>query len=131
MSARHAYGHAQSLSWTRIDMLLFIYDHAIERIEAGVAAVTSGVGSEIIRCRQRAQQAILLIVDGLNVDTDHVAQQTLALCTHVLGQLATETPEAWTAAGGILRTLREGYQEVAAAARTAEAEGRVPAVVWP
>jgi len=130
MTGRSAYGRSKGLSWTRIDMLLHIYDRTIERMQEGISALDEGDLERVPTCRVQVQKGLLLIVDGLNVESSEAEQRILALCIFVMRQMATESQQEWQAACRILRTLRDGFREVAPAARDAEAQGIVPAIEW-
>ncbi|MCA9048697.1 MAG: flagellar protein FliS [Planctomycetaceae bacterium] len=126
MDPRLRYRESKVLSWTRIDMLLLIYEAAIEALDRGVAVLESGDQSQLSNVRFDAQRKILLIADGLAIDKDETAVRIMNICVFILDQLQTDSAENWRSCVKLLETLHEGFEAIAEDARKLEREGKIP-----
>ncbi len=129
MNPHQKYRRNSSYGWTRIDMLLHIYNHTINSLQNGADLLRSGSSvDELILARLDAQKKILLITDGLAVDQGGTAVQVMRLCVYALDQIQTDSVEAWESAAQVLSTVREGFEGIQGAARAAEQAGEIPAL---
>ncbi len=125
MNPRDRYRTASSFGWTRIDMLIHVYDHAIDSLRAGQRILQEEAG-DCIGARIDAQRKILLIADGLALDHGDTPMQILRLCVFALDQIRTDSADAWAAAARVLETVREGFLGIRDEARAAEHSGLIP-----
>ena len=128
MDPRLRYKTSQSLSWTRVDMLLLIYDQAVGALNEGARLLEEHQTQEFVSVSLRAQRALLMIAEGLRLDQGEIPMNVLRLCVFALDQVATRSPAAWRSAARVMMTIREGFQAIQEQARTAEYEGRIPAL---
>lgn len=130
MNPHQHYRRTSSWGWTRIDMLIHIYNHTINSLETGADMLQAGKSAEeMVAARLDAQKKILLISDGLAVEKDDTAISVMQLCVFALDQIQTDSVDAWRAAARVLSTVREGFVEVQETVRAAEQAGEIPPLV--
>lgn len=126
MNPHLKYRNAKANAWTRIDMLLVIYEAAIEALDRGIEILESQDHSDLLQARIDTQRRILLIAEGLSIDEDPTAAHIMKLCVFVLDQVQTDSPEQWKTSVQLIETLHEGFQEIADDARELERTGQIP-----
>ena len=126
MNPHLKYRNAKANSWTRIDMLLVIYEAAIEALDRGIAILESQDHSHLMHARIDAQRKVLLIAEGLSIDEDPTAAHIMNLCIFVLDQIQTDLLEQWKTSVKLIETLHQGFQEIADDARELERTGQIP-----
>ena len=124
MSKVKAYGQQVTIGgWTRIEMLLAIYDKAIESLalaqESKLADDEPGFASHMVS----AQKAVLAIHAGLKPDTDDVAFNVARLLHFVLGCIENDN---LADAIKILENMRDGFAAITDEANQLEADGQIP-----
>ncbi|MEO2019731.1 MAG: hypothetical protein ABGZ53_35810, partial [Fuerstiella sp.] len=80
MNPHLKYRNAKAIAWTRIDMLLVIYEAAIVALDHGIGILESQDHSELLHAQIDAQRKILLIAEGLFIDEDPTAVHIMNLC---------------------------------------------------
>ena len=128
MNPHLRYQQTQTLSWTRIDMLLTIYEHVVSALTEGAVLLEEGKPSQLIPIRIRAQKALLAVADGLDLEQGELPTQVLRLVVFALDQVRTDDPTNWRSAARVMNTLREGFAEIQDQARLAEYDGKIPAL---
>ena len=129
MNPHQHYRRSSSFGWTRIDMLIHVYNHAINSLRKGADVLArEGSPADVVEARIDAQRKVLLITDGLALDHGEVPVRILQLCVFILDQLQSDSVEAWKNAAKLLETVREGFLGVQDAARKAEQAGEIPAL---
>lgn len=130
MNPHQQYRRTSSWGWTRVDMLIHIYNHTINALEQGAELLERGASAdELLTVRLDAQKRILLISDGLAVDQGGTAVSVMQLCVFALDQIQTDSVDAWKSAASVLSTVREGFLEVQETLREAEHSGEIPPLV--
>lgn len=122
------YKQASSLAWTRIDMLLVVYDQAVLALDEGSRLLEENRTAELAPLRLRAMRTLLTIIDGLDLEKDELPKQIVRLVVFAIEQIRTPSPAAWRSAAAVIQTLREGFLEIQDQARRDEYEGRIPAL---
>jgi flagellar protein FliS len=128
MNPRHKYKATQAFSWTRIDMLLLIYDRAVATLNEGAGLLEQNRFTEIPPVSLKAMQSLLMIADGLDLEKGDLPSHVMRLVVFALDQISTPSPGAWRSAAAVMSKLREGFQEIQEQARRDEYEGRIPAL---
>jgi flagellar protein FliS len=128
MDPRSRYKSTQSLAWTRVDMLLLIYDQAVSSLTDGALLLEQNRTSELLPVSLKAQRALLMLAEGLRLDRGEIPTQVLRLCVYSLDQIRTESAPAWRSAAKVMATVRDGFRAIQDQARAAEYEGQVPAL---
>lgn len=128
MNPHLKYQSSSSLSWTRIDMLLVVYDKVIQSLQEGLRALAGNRPEELQLSRMGVQRSVLTIVDGLNLEVGDTPVQILRLCLFVLEQTRTNSAEAWRSSLQVMQTVQQGFEAIQQTAREAEYRGELPAL---
>lgn len=127
MNPYKAYQKAEpTAGWTRIDMLLALYDGAVERLDRAAAAVKAGTPEAAVPLLARVQLIVSELAAGVRVDVDEqLGPNYLRLYEFVADRL--RKPEAGRIADArkILATLREGFEAIREEARELERTGKL------
>jgi len=128
MNPYTAYQRQSSPVWTRIDMLLALFDAAIERTEQLLDAMARQDGSSVLRMRARAQLVVLGLWSGVHEKGGEVSANLVSLYQFSAQALADGGAEQVRGALRVLRTLREGFDGVQAEAIDLERNGLIPPI---
>jgi flagellar protein FliS len=128
MNPHLKYKTVQSYSWTRVDMLILVYDQAVSALSEGARLLEQNRGAELPAVKLRAMKTLLAIAEGLNLQKGELPIQVLRLVVFALDQVRIESAEAWRSAENVISTLRAGFLEIQDEARKDEYEGRIPAL---
>ena len=121
MSPLHTYQKQKLQSgWTRVEMLLQVYDHAIGCIEGCQAAIREKQPSNYSKHLLKAYKAILALHSGLKADEDEVAFNIARLLHFAIVCIEKKELEP---ALKILRDLRNSFAAIADEANSLEAQG--------
>jgi flagellin-specific chaperone FliS len=117
----------ETLGWTRIDMLLALYDKALERLDRAEAALRTGDTATAIPQLSKTQIIVTTLAAGVRVEVNPEANTNmLALYGFVVNELARASVAGIESSRKVLRTLREGFEAVRAEANELERTGRLP-----
>ena len=126
MSVLAAYKRQSLLGgWTRVDLLLHIYDRAITSTEACEQAILDDDYVAYTKHYIDAQKALLAIHSGLKPDESEVAFNVARLLHFAIG--AMEQKDFATTVK-VLSEIRDGYLAVAEEANEMERTGAIPAI---
>lgn len=128
MNPHLKYKTVQSYSWTRVDMLILVYDQAVSALSEGARLLEQNRSAELPAVKLRAMKTLLAIAEGLNLQRGELPIQVLRLVVFALDQVRIESAEAWRSAESVISTLRAGFLEIQDQARNDEYEGRIPAL---
>lgn len=128
MNPHLKYRAVQSYSWTRIDMLILIYDQAVATLNEGARLLEQKRLPELPPINLKALRILLAIADGLDLEKGDLPAQILRLVVYALDQIKTQSADSWKSAASVMNTLREGFVEIQDEARKDEYEGRIPAL---
>ena len=109
--------------WTRIDLLIQLYDRAIEKVSETKAAYESGDNDVYVQGFMDSQKTILAIHSGLKADEHDVAFNVARLLHFVLQSLAEKS---FSDAIKVLSSLRDGFVAIEAEANELELSGNIP-----
>lgn len=109
-------------------MLLHIYDHAITAVRNGAVGLARGESIDTGGQRSDVARKVMLIMEGLDLDSGEVSQNIMRICTFVMEVICENDAESWERAGNLLELLRGAFEAVQDAARQAEADGAIPAL---
>lgn len=114
--------------WTRIDLLLALYDKALERLDRAEAALKAGQTTVATGELAKTQLILTALVSGVRpeVNPDY-AGNILRLYEYVSNQLRFVKYENIMNARKVLRTLREGFDAIRDEANRLERSGQIPA----
>ena len=128
MNPHLKYKTVQSYSWTRVDMLILVYDQAVSALSEGARLLEQNRKAELPTVKLRAMKTLLAIAEGLNLQRGELPIQVLRLVVFALDQVRIESAEAWRSAESVISTLRAGFLEIQDEARKDEYEGKIPSL---
>ena len=116
----------RALSWTRIDMLLALYNAAINHIQQAQAAMDDNDERAARRSRMKALRIVVALRAGLNPEYGELVEKLESLCHFVETCLEAGSREDLASSIRVLNTLREGYEGVREEAVKLESDGTIP-----
>ncbi|HTU23715.1 MAG TPA: flagellar export chaperone FliS [Gemmataceae bacterium] len=128
MNPYATYKQQATPSWTRIDMLLTLFDGGVERCEQALAALERQDKRAAKNLLVKSRLIVLGLASGIIPDGDPVTTTMLRLyeyAQHALGQGSVEDVQG---ALNVLRILREGFQKIRAEAVDLERRGLIPPI---
>jgi flagellar secretion chaperone FliS len=125
MDPYFAYRQPYSPGWTRADMLLALFDGAIERLELAAGALKRGERITALRLLTRAELLVCELASGVDPDYDY-ATDFSRLYTIVSSAISTATAEQTEIAVHALRTMRSMIAGIRDEAARLEREGTLP-----
>ena len=119
----------EAANWTRMDLLLALYDKAVERLDRAEASLRAGDSTTAIPQIAKTQLIVSELASGVRVEVNPDANTNmLRLYEYVTTELTHASVEGIANARKILRTLREGFEAVRAEANELERAGKVPSI---
>jgi flagellin-specific chaperone FliS len=117
-----------STGWTRIDLLLALYDGAIERLDRAEAALRGGDHPGAIALLARVQLIVAELASGVRLEPNaDMGANMLRLYEFVTNELREAGGGRIANARRVLQTLREGFQAIRSEAADLERSGRLAA----
>jgi flagellin-specific chaperone FliS len=125
MDPRVIYRESYSPGWSRVDMLLALFDGAIIRLEMAAGALGRGERETAVRLLTRAGLIVCELAAGVDTDYAHAAEflRLYAVASRAIG---AATVEQTGAALAVLRAMREGLAGLREEAARLEREGVLP-----
>ena len=111
-----------SSGWTRIDLLLMLYDKALASVEACEIALEAGDEVAFRKQEMQVRKVILAIFSGLKPEESEVANNIARLLEYVL---FTFDQRRFEASKKILNQIREGFLQITDEANRMEREGEI------
>ena len=129
MTAYQAYRRPQpAAAWTRMDLVLALYDKALERLDRAEASLAAGEEHPAVQQLLKVQFTLTELSAGVVVDANpELGTNLLRLYEFVAHQLSSPNVEGIRTARKILGTLREGFEAVREEGNAVERRGAVPA----
>ena len=109
--------------WTRIDMLLALYDRAIASVRGAQIAEKEGNEALFAEKYLDAQKCVLAIHGGLKPDEHDVAYDIARLLHFILTRI---TEHNFNEAAHFLEKLRSGFEAIHEEATELERQGKIP-----
>lgn len=131
MAPHYAYSQSTAASWTRIDLLLTVYEIGIETARRAREAATAADQTELTRLQLKMQQVVIAILDGLDTERREMTEPIQRLCLFMLERIQQGAPSDWDAVLRVLSPLREGFSAIREQAAELEARGEIPPVDTP
>lgn len=126
MNAYHAYRRQEpSAGWTRIDMLLALFDKAIERLDKAEACLNAGERPAALGLLAKAQLVVSALASGVRLEdgNDETGANLLRLYEYVTNEIREANLAGIANARTILTTLREGFEAIRPQANQMEKAG--------
>jgi flagellar protein FliS len=125
--AYQKYRKDEPTGWTRIDLLLALYDKSLERLDRAEAALRANDSATAIPQLAKTQLIVTELASGVRVEVNPEANTNmLRLYEYVAHELAKATFDGIENARKVMRTLREGFEAIRAEANELERTGRLP-----
>ena len=118
--------HLKGAGWTRIEMLLTIYERAIHHVTELKIANDNDDGEAYANHLLNAQRAILAIHAGLKPEDDEIALNIARLLHFVTTRLEID---AFDDAIKTLKAMHEGFSAIRDEANQLELSGQIPPLV--
>lgn len=127
MNAYRNYRRAEpSTGWTRIDMLLALFDGAIERLMKAEECLRRQDADGARPLAIKAQLIVMGMASGVNAESaDECGSNLLRLYEFVVHQLRTPDAKAIRSSIATLETLRDGFRSIRVEAAGLEQAGRI------
>jgi flagellin-specific chaperone FliS len=126
MNPHLVYQRQQDLGWTRADMLLALYEGAIHRCEYALKAAQAGQMAQAERTLTQARLIVLGLSSGVSPSQPEMSANLQRLFEFVLYSLHSVRVDRIEGAVRVLRTLRDGFDEVRSEAVRLERMGEIP-----
>ena len=81
MNPHLKYKQNSTLAWTRIDMLLVVYNLTVSALEEGACLIEENRASELAPVRLKAMRRLVAIADGLDLNQEGLPIQILRCAT--------------------------------------------------
>lgn len=126
MHPHAAYRQQSQTAWTRIDMLLALYNATVSSLDEGIDLLNrqDTVGYSTIQLK--TCERLLHLIDGIDAERSETSARIRDLCVFCIGQIAHPSIPDWTSAREVLATLRDGFEEIRTEGIRLEAEGVIP-----
>jgi flagellin-specific chaperone FliS len=133
MSALTAYRQQQQANhWTRIDLVLALYDGAIERLDRALSALQAGDEIQARGLLGRVQAIVVELAAGIHIDAgDPNSANLLRLYEYFAHTLAGTELSKLTSVRKSLAMLREGFRAIRPEALSLERMGTIPSLDGP
>ncbi|MFO0426268.1 MAG: hypothetical protein ACK526_06850 [Planctomyces sp.] len=128
MNPHTRYRTSTAYSWTRIDMLLMIYEKLVHALQEGVRLLEKQQTRELVPVQIQVQRCITLIADGLDMSAGDVPRNVARLCLFTVDNTRTDSLEGWQASLRVMIQVRDGFQQIQDEARELEHSGKIPAL---
>ena len=128
MNPYAAYQRQSAPAWTRIDMLLALFDGGVERCEQALAALERQDPLAAKKLLVKARLIVLGLASGVIADGDPLSTLKLQLYEYAQHSLEQGSVEDVRGALGVLRTLREGFRKIRPEAVALERSGVIPPI---
>jgi flagellin-specific chaperone FliS len=128
MNPYSKYQQQTTPSWTRIDMLLALYDGAAKRCEEALVALENGDEATANKRLVKARLIVMGLASGVIADGDPVTTNILRLYEFCLYELEKRSEQDVRAALNVLQILREGFQKIRSEAVDLERRGAIPPI---
>lgn len=124
--------HQEAVAWTRIDMLLALYDGLIDRLGRALAALESNDSGTAGTLMMRSQTLVMEMLAGVNPEAgDPASKDLIRLYEFVANAIARADKRHLESAIRVLGTLREGFRGIRAEAVQLERDGVIPSLHSP
>ncbi len=126
MDLNAAYKSHRAVNWTRIEMLLALYDAAMLRLAEAQSMLAEGQQSA---ARQKALETVRIVAQlkaGVNSEYGELSENLERLYEYVNVCLLRGDAANLSSASKVLTQLREGFDGIRAEANELENQGEIP-----
>ncbi len=122
------YSKPATASLTRVEVLIGLYDGAISSVESACAALRADPTAKVFTQLSKAQQFLVGLSGGLDLSQPEATVNFLRLFEFASRCVESRELEKLEAAARVLKTMREGFQEIRADAIVWERSGQIPGI---
>lgn len=126
MNPHQIYQQQQTSNATRIEMLLGLYDKAIQNLTQAHQALKGRDLSAATPLVLQAQVMVYALANGVDLQYGEISQNMLRLYEFVLHRLGSSEAQNIREALHVLTILREGFREIEPKAKAMELSGKLP-----
>lgn len=126
MNGQDIYKQQQAVGWTRVDMLLVLYDAAIQNLTQAVEAHMANDSVVWEHKRMHAVRIALELQSGLDHSLGELPSKVAQLCEYVQHAALTGGVREVQSAIEVLTTLKEGFDSIREEAIELERIGVIP-----
>jgi flagellin-specific chaperone FliS len=117
----------EDAGWTRMDLLIALYDKAIERLDKAEIALRAGDKLTAVPLLAKTQLIVAELAAGVRIDVNpENGTNMLRLYEYVTTQMSLVTVDSIQNSRKVMQTLRDGFESVRAEANELERTGRLP-----
>ena len=127
-SVEEAYGKRRAQSWSRIDMLLALYESGISRLTLAISATENGETVAANQHRLKAMGIVQGIAAGLEMNDSEIVKSIARLCEFISHAIREGTVAKLESAKTVLSTLRDGFTSIREEAVALEEGGTIPRI---
>lgn len=110
MNAHQAYTGSRRHSWTRIDMVIALYQATLNSMEQLEQQLIEG--NVLPATQMKLQRRLLGILAGLDLSVGDLPMRIAQLVRWALSQLPTPSPHVWRQVIKSFRTICEAYESI-------------------
>ena len=112
--------------WTRIDLLLALYDNALERLDRAEGSFHAGESGAVVAQLVKTQNVLMALAAGVCVEVSpETNTNLLRLYEYMVTELTRPSLVAIANVRRIMSTLREGFEAVRVEANEMERTGQL------
>lgn len=126
MSPHEKYRNNSVTGWTRIEMVISLYDAAIGKLQQALAAIQNEERGSAALLLLHSSRLVFGIELGLNMDYGDVPHDINRLCQYVQDCIIEASSARIDSAIRVLSNLREAYAQIRPEAIQLERSGRIP-----
>ena len=116
----------QSTGWTRIELLLALFDKALLRLDQAETELRAGETMRAVPLIAKAQLAVSTLSGGVRAGPgNELGVNMLRLYEFVVRELSEPKVEKIESARNVLKTLRQGFEAIRAEANALERSGQL------
>ena len=126
MKPHLTYQRTAAAGWTRVDLLLTVYDIGIQTAYGAIQAIDQRNGDALTRHRLKFYRVLLQILDGLD-DRYEMSRDIRRLTMFLFDRSNVGQSHDWQTIITILQTVRDGFASIRDQAAELEEQGMIPA----
>lgn len=120
------YKKQRAASWTRVDMVVALYDEAIKKLDHAIVQIENGDDAEAKRSCLRVVQVVACLRSGVDSEAGSLPSDILRLYHFVDRCVTSGQPQDLEAARNVLVPIRDSFLEIRDSAAELEQEGKIP-----
>jgi hypothetical protein len=125
--AHRAYHRSTATQWSRIDLLVALYDATRRNLEIGAEVLSRDEKANLNDRMLLAQRQLLAILEGVLPGERGSGDNVRRLLIYCLDNVSRRTAKSWHDAATVIGTLHSAFAEIQDEARALEQRGEIPA----